>query len=152
MSESKEAHRLRMQLKRKHPDWDNEQIKLEMSKTLKTGKSSQGSQKGSQSSHISSQKQQPTVEKKASPEGSQKGSQSSQVSSQPLSMANRIFIKIDHSVDKYQIILSESLDALSWKYIGTLTKGQPFERNNVVIIATWHKGSEKEKPEQELKS
>jgi len=32
MSESKEKHRLRMQLKRSHPEWSGEKLKEELSK------------------------------------------------------------------------------------------------------------------------
>ena len=56
----------------------------------------------------------------------------------------RIWLQLDHSVDKYQIILKESLDGISWRTVTILKKGQAFERNGLIISGTWHKGSEKE--------
>lgn len=137
MSESKEAHRVRMKLKRQHPDWTSDHIRAEMKKILKESsqESSQVHKKGSQGSQESSQ---PTPNKQRIT-GSRRSSRE---------VHPRLFIKLDHSVDKYQYILSESLDGISWKYLGTITKGQPFERNGLVIIPTWHKGSGKEGDDQ----
>lgn len=56
----------------------------------------------------------------------------------------RIWLKLDHSVEKGQIILKESPDGVSWKTVRILTKGRAVEYRNVVIVGTWHKGSEKE--------
>lgn len=56
----------------------------------------------------------------------------------------KTWLKLDHSVDKGQIILKESHDGFSWKTVRILTKGEEFEHGNVVIAGTWHKGSVKE--------
>lgn len=56
----------------------------------------------------------------------------------------RIWIKMDHSMEKGQIILKESLDGISWRTVTILKKEQPFERNGLIISGTWHKGSGKE--------
>lgn len=57
---------------------------------------------------------------------------------------SRIWLKLDHSVDKGQIILKESSDGDQWKTVRILTKGQAFDLGNVVIVGTWHRGSVKE--------
>ena len=59
----------------------------------------------------------------------------------------RIWLKFDHSVEKGQIILKESLDGISWRTVTILKKEQPFERNGLIISGTWHKGTGKEVPE-----
>lgn len=63
MSESREKHRLRMQLQRSHPDWTSEQIRNELQKFT-------GSQ-GSQTVHKSSQRIPGSSNSAPSPKGSQ---------------------------------------------------------------------------------
>lgn len=65
-------------------------------------------------------------------------------SSQGSHIPTRIWLKLDHSVEKHQIVLKESLDGISWRTVTILRKDQAFERNNLVISGTWHKGSGKE--------
>lgn len=132
MSESKEKHRLRMQLKRSHPEWSGEKLKEELSKIS----GSQKRPKCSQPVHKSSQniKRNPII---APPH---KGSQGVHKSS----LEQRVWLKFDHAVDKSQYVLSESLDGVTWRYVSTLTKNQALERNGLVLVHTWHKGSAKE--------
>ena len=133
MPESREMHRLRMQLKRSHPAWTNEQIRDEMLRV----ESSRKVHRSSQSVHKGSQDSQEVVDNSSLPSSSQKVHGSSRLQA-------RTWIKLDHSIEKGQIILKESLDGVSWRTVTILRKGQAFERNNMVIIGTWHKGSEKE--------
>ena len=150
MSESKEAHKfrenLRYRLRTAHPDWTPEKVKAEISREMDRFKD--GSKRGQNSSKKSSEVQKTGSEKSESKKnitGKSEGSEFRFKSSKGGSERNtRIWIKLDHSVDKSQYVLSESLDGLSWKYSATLTKGQPFERNGVIILPTWHKGSTKE--------
>ena len=72
------------------------------------------------------------------------GSNTSPHGPREISSLSRIWIKLDHSVDKGQIILKESSDGDRWKTARILTKGQAFEIGNVVIVGTWHRGSVKE--------
>ncbi|MHB8395723.1 MAG: hypothetical protein ACYC9S_08975 [Leptospirales bacterium] len=212
MSESREKHRLRMQLKRSHPDWSSEQIRHELQKfTGSQGSQIPGSQKkngnlvavngsyvqyapdsqkrvwaaqcpvnpgeritidpersfrpmnrcehfqqlevpGTASRFLfkregSLDKSSQTVHKSSQSAGethtvavSLKGSQEVHKSS----LEQRVWLKFDHAVDKSQYVLSESLDGVTWRYVSTLTKNQALERNGLVLVHTWHKGSTKE--------
>ncbi len=124
MTEPKQVHRLRMQIKRKHPDWTSDMIRMEIGKFTK----------GSQEVHKSSQQNAKHQSTSISANGSQGVHNSSQ----------KIFVKVDHSVRKGQYVISESMDGISFRYVGTISKGQPFERNGVIIIPTWHSGDGKE--------
>ena len=212
MSESKEKHRLRMQLQRSHPEWTMEQIRHELQK-FTGSQSSQvhGSRKetgnlvavngsyvqyvpGSgkrvwaarcpvnpseeitmdpersfrpmhrcehfqqlevpgtasrflfKQREVHSQGSQPVHKSSQNTEGSpnitpsRKGSQGVHKSS----LEQRVWLKFDHAVDKSQYVLSESLDGVTWRYVSTLTKNQALERNGLVLVHTWHKGSTKE--------
>lgn len=150
MPESKELHKqrekIRYELRKKHPDWNSDQIRIEISAQLEEFKRGQkGSKSGSKvqkSVQGSSESSNPKPERTGNVNSSESGSKKFRTGSE--STYPRIWIKLDHSVDKSQYVLSESLDGLSWKYSATLTKGQPFERNGVIILPTWHKGSTKE--------
>jgi hypothetical protein len=56
----------------------------------------------------------------------------------------KTWIKLDHSMEKSQIILKESHDGITWRTITILRKDQSFERNGLIILGTWHRGSGKE--------
>lgn len=56
----------------------------------------------------------------------------------------KTWIKLDHSMEKSQIILKESNDGITWRTISILRKDQTFERNGLIILGTWHRGSGKE--------
>lgn len=56
----------------------------------------------------------------------------------------KTWIKLDHSMEKSQIILKESQDGTTWRTITILRKDQSFERNGLIILGTWHRGSGKE--------
>ena len=154
MPESKELHKqrekIRYELHKKHPDWNANQIRIEISAQLEKFKKDQkGSKSGSKvqkSVQGSSESLNLKPERTGNVNSSESGSKKFRIGSE--STYPRIWIKLDHSVDKGQIILKESLDGLSWKTIAILTKEQPFERNNLIILGTWHKGSTKEEISQ----
>ena len=139
MSESREKHRLRMQLQRLHPEWTREKLKEELSRMTGPRQVPNGSQRVHGSSQLVHEGSQKESEAMKSP--------SSRTSSQGIHgswQSPRIWLKLDHSIEKGQIILKESLDGISWRTVTILKKGQAFERNGLIISGTWHKGSEKE--------
>ncbi len=153
MTEDRAIHKfresLRYNLKKEHPDWPPEKIKERISNELREfKKSSEKGQKGSKS--------RPDVQKSGSigsggiignekntgeTESSERKFRSSK---EGLAKFPHLWVRLDYSIGKSQIILKESLDGISWRTVGILTKNQAFERNGLVIAATWHKGSAKE--------
>ena len=125
MPEPKEIHRIRARITRAHPEWSVEQVRAELKKVHEAG-----SQKFTRSSHNKKQNPANGLEQP----GLQKFTKSSQ----------RVFLRVDHSIEKGQYVVSESADGISFRYISTLRKGQPFERNGVIIIPTWHRGDGRE--------
>ena len=121
-----------MQLKRSHPEWSGEKLKEELSKIS----GSQKGPKGSQPVHKSSQ----NTEGSPNITPSRKDSQGVHRGSQE----ERRMVKLDHSIEKSQYIVSESLDGINWRYTGTLPKGRIFDPKGALVIVTWHKGSTKE--------
>lgn len=152
MSESKEIHKfrekLRYALRKDHPNWSSEKIKIEIARKLTEFRNS--SRKVLEGSESGSEVQNPE------PMGSKNNSRGKAASIRPYSSEKRFrgskskfeyprfWIKLDHSIDKSQIILKESIDGISWKTTAILTKDQPFERNELIISAAWHKGSTKD--------
>ena len=130
LPEQRELHRyrekVRYRLMREHPEWSEGQIKEKISEVLeefrKSHKAGQKGQKSSDNNH--------TVRENSRKIGS--------------SEKFRTWIRVDHSIGKGQIVLSESFDGISWRYVGTLRKEQSFERNGLIIVPTWHKGTERE--------
>ena len=154
MPQSRERHALYISLRRKiqkeHPEWGkekvNEEVKAQLSVFLKEHKpnlKAKGSQdivSGSQRGYTGSQQGAKHQSNSVSAKGSREvhnGSQNPQ----------KIFVKVDHSVRKGQYVISESMDGISFRYVGTIAKGQPFERNGVIIIPTWHRGDGKDDQE-----
>ena len=120
-----------------HPEWTREKLKEELSRM--TGPR-QVLSNGSQRVHGSSQ----LVHEGSQKESEAMKSPSSRTSSQRVHgswQSPRMWLKLDHSIEKGQIILKESLDGISWRTVTILRKGQAFERNNIVISGTWHKGT-----------
>ena len=121
MSEPKEMHKVRMRIKRSHPEWSAEQVRAELKRIQEVS-----SQKFTRSSRN---------EKQTTADGSP------QASSQKFTRGSRrIFLRVDHSMEKGQYVVSESTDGISFRYIGTFRKGQEIVRNGVTIIPTWHRG------------
>jgi len=140
LTESKEAHRVRMRIKRSHPDWTNEMIRNEIKKIL------QSSQSGSQV-HKSSQNQEN--------EGSQeftKGSQnhvkgSSQVhKSSQREPAKIKKIKIDHACAKSQYVISEEFEG-KWRFQRTLGQNGEIDLPGIKLFLNWHRGDREEDKE-----
>ena len=133
MTESKEAHRIRMRLKRSHPDWTNEMIRNEIKKCL------QGSLSGSQV-HKSSQDQEK--------EGAQEFTKGSRCRSSTKPSSPERFI-LSYSRNKYQYTLYRLV--YGKKILeGSKKKHEMLKFTNAIIELTWGPDpSETQEPEIE---
>lgn len=134
MSESKEAHKIRMRLKRSHPDWTNEMIRNEIKRELKS------SQKVHKRFTESSQNQEK--------ESSQKFTKSSQRELSTEINAPERFI-LSYSRNKYQFTLYRLIEG---KKIleGSKTKHEEVQFKNAIVELTWGPDpSETQEPEIE---
>lgn len=152
LSESKEIHKFREKLRyafrKDHPDWSPIEIKEAIAgKLAEFRNSSKKVQKWSESGSevqnpVPNGSENKTVSQTISEKKGGAGSSGRRVRSSKKELEYpRIWLKLYHSMDKSQIILKESIDGISWKTTAILTKDQPFERNGLIISATWHKGS-----------
>ncbi len=130
LPEQKDLHRyrekVRYRLTKEHPEWSEAQVKEKVSEALEEFRKS----------HKAGQKGQKSSDNNKTTQGNSRKSYGSE--------RFRTWIRVDHSIGKGQIVLSESFDGISWRYVGTLRKEQPFERNGLIIVPTWHKGTKKE--------